>query len=271
MVAKKSRNCHTVKCPTCTKVTEVNGGDICKLPVNYLVQQASEGAVASSSTAASHNLSLSATSSASSLSLQSTPLLSLVSPPSSSSSSSSYCSSSSSSSSSASSSSSSSAAVAAAVPCELCDSSHDAVSLCLECKQNMCEAMTKAHRKMLVTASHRIVSLTERSDAQLDPSVDCESAEFASNMCPKHPHSKQEVFDMVCGEMLCTFCLMEHRECFTGNAKAIQSISEASSFAREWFRTWDSDLEKWSGHMFTFLLLQSCSFPASFSRPRMNT
>jgi hypothetical protein len=115
----------------------------------------------------------------------------------------------------------------------------------------MCEAMTKAHRKMSVTASHRIVSLTERSDSQPDiPSVDDASAEIASNFCPKHPDSKQEVFDILCGVMLCTFCLMEHRECFSANA--IQSITEASSVVRESLQKWDPVIDTWSGHVVHF-------------------
>jgi tripartite motif-containing protein 45 len=80
--------------------------------------------------------------------------------------------------------------------CGVCDEVHPSIQRCIDCNQDMCEAMAQSHARMLVSKDHRIVA------AQF---VAASASRRTSVVCPVH-RKRFELFDRTCGKVICLSC-----------------------------------------------------------------
>ena len=90
--------------------------------------------------------------------------------------------------------------------CENCDSGDQAVSRCNDCSVFMCDFCTTAHKRVLATRGHHILSMAEvqklGSKAIAKPSF-----------CVKHTGETLKLFCETCQETICRDCIIvDHRE-----------------------------------------------------------
>ena len=91
-------------------------------------------------------------------------------------------------------------------PCENCDSEDEAVSRCNDCRVFMCDFCVTAHKRVLATRGHQILSMAEvqklGSKALAKPSF-----------CVKHMGETLKLFCETCEETICRDCtIVDHRE-----------------------------------------------------------
>ena len=89
-------------------------------------------------------------------------------------------------------------------PCENCDSEDEAVSRCNDCRVFMCDFCVTAHKRVLATRGHQILSMVQKlgSKALAKPSF-----------CVKHMGETLKLFCETCVETICGDCtIVDHRE-----------------------------------------------------------
>ena len=91
-------------------------------------------------------------------------------------------------------------------PCENCDSGDEAVSRCNDCRVFMCDFCVTAHKRVLATRGHQMLSMAEvqklGSRALSKPSF-----------CVKHTGETLKLFCETCEETICRDCtIVDHRE-----------------------------------------------------------
>lgn len=125
------------------------------------------------------------------------------------------------------------------VACELCEEKHDATHRCLECQQCMCDALTKFHRRMSGTMSHRVVSLAEwRANPQL-PAGSGAAAPIV-HLCKSHG-KPADLFDLDCGLFLCAQCVLSHGD----HLPRIKSVADAATACRAELDAWIGRCRHW--------------------------
>jgi hypothetical protein len=131
------------------------------------------------------------------------------------------------------------AAATAALPaagearCVLCDDLHGATHRCLHCQQDMCESQVRAHRRLSMSMSHRVVT---QAEFRADPSM---GEEVVVQLCKGHG-KPLELFDMHCRQYLCALCMVTH----TGHR--VLALTEAAPVCRAELGDWSQRLDAWA-------------------------
>ena len=90
--------------------------------------------------------------------------------------------------------------------CKIENEENPGVNYCFECKEAMCEACTKVHRKIAFTRSHTVCPLNEAMDANLQPNI--------YKTCQEH---QGRLVELICNDheqLCCTLCIgTNHRKC----------------------------------------------------------
>jgi hypothetical protein len=138
--------------------------------------------------------------------------------------------------------SASSAAICVGESCELCEEEqHNATHRCLECQQCMCEAVSKLHRRLSGTMSHRVVTVAEwRADPKIPSASASAAAASISHLCKSHGKAA-DLFDLDCGLFLCGTCVLSH----VSHATSILPLNEAAKVCRAELNHWAKRVEHW--------------------------
>ncbi len=123
-------------------------------------------------------------------------------------------------------------------PCELCEESHDATHRCLECQQFMCDTMTKGHRRMSGSMTHRVMLLAEWRSHPHVPASDVPSS--IAYLCKSHGEAAK-LFDLDCGLFLCGQCVLSHGD----HLDRIKPVAEAATMCRAELDGWLGRVEHW--------------------------
>ncbi len=146
------------------------------------------------------------------------------------------------------------AAVAAALPlvgqacCAVCNPDiHVATHRCIDCQQHMCEFMAKAHRRMSLNMSHRVVT---QAELRADPAL-AEAEAAAVQLCKCHGQPLI-LFDMKCRLPLCPSCVDDHED------HKVLSLAKAAEACRSELGDWSARLDTWAAraHLSTDLIEQ---------------
>jgi hypothetical protein len=125
-------------------------------------------------------------------------------------------------------------AISGVVPaCEVCEEPHDASHRCIECQQHMCDLMTKNHRRLSMTMTHRVVSLAE---LRADPTL---AEATVVQVCKAHGEPLK-LFDMPCCQLLCALCVVDH----VGHR--VLPMAEAATACRADLGEWSQRLDVWA-------------------------
>ncbi|KAJ8320323.1 hypothetical protein KUTeg_001910 [Tegillarca granosa] len=97
-------------------------------------------------------------------------------------------------------------------PCEYCKydgKDTNAMSLCLECKDDMCQNCADAHRRTKITRDHKVIPFSQIQNGRYDHDI----REYQHKYCISHPNHELSLFCEKCESLICSECkLHDHND-----------------------------------------------------------
>ncbi|XP_038051815.1 tripartite motif-containing protein 2-like [Patiria miniata] len=118
--------------------------------------------------------------------------------------------------------------VTSSAPCESCEEGQEAVSTCLDCKENICKKCEEAHQFLRYTKHHRIIPAQDLDKSTVAPT---DLTKTVAPKCRKHIKQPLCFHCETCDTLICLMCAAtEHRSAehnFIGITDAIESFRKS--------------------------------------------
>ncbi|XP_038055946.1 E3 ubiquitin-protein ligase TRIM71-like [Patiria miniata] len=118
------------------------------------------------------------------------------------------------------------------VMCQACDEENEAISRCMDCKHYLCQECKKAHSRMAVLRTHKIVALTELPVESQGIIEDTELKKVPK--CFKHPDQDLCLYCNSCEVLICNECTnIDHKESIHSHVSIDQAVSRCKQEVHE--------------------------------------